>query len=171
MSVPLTLERLRELFSYDPETGVFTRLITTSRKSLAGDETRGTYMASSRRRSIYIDGRNYYSYRLAWVHFYGVWPKNLIDHINGNSDDNRIINLRDVDSSINLQNRNQKSGNQSGFLGVHYDKERKTYCAQIELNRNKFNQIRRMKRGFATPELAFQQYLEWKREIHLGNML
>jgi len=34
--------------------------------------------------------------RLAWFLYYGDWPKHTIDHINKNSLDHRIENLRDV---------------------------------------------------------------------------
>jgi hypothetical protein len=36
---------------------------------------------------------------------YGVWPTQLIDHINGDSSDNRIVNLRQTTQSENNRNR------------------------------------------------------------------
>jgi hypothetical protein len=44
-------------------------------------------------------------HRLAWFLVYGEWPIGVIDHINRDPLDNRIENLRDVDSRANSHNR------------------------------------------------------------------
>jgi hypothetical protein len=50
---------------------------------------------------------------------YGTWPKNQIDHIDGDRANNRISNLRDVSQSINQQNlKRSRVRSKSGFLGV-----------------------------------------------------
>jgi hypothetical protein len=63
----------------------------------------------------YVDGQGYISvgykgkilaaHRLAWILYYGEWPKFEIDHINRNRSDNRIENLRDVSHGKNMLNR------------------------------------------------------------------
>ena len=45
--------------------------------------------------------------RLIWKYHYGVEPKGVIDHINGDSTDNRIENLQDI---THKQNLNKKPG-------------------------------------------------------------
>jgi hypothetical protein len=47
----------------------------------------------------------------------GEWPKNEIDHINGDSLDNRWINLREATHVDNATNRHRRK-NRSGFVGV-----------------------------------------------------
>ena len=41
--------------------------------------------------------------RIIWKYHYGVEPKGVIDHINGDSTDNRIENLQDVTQGENLR--------------------------------------------------------------------
>lgn len=60
-----------------------------------------------------------------------------IDHINRNSLDNRIENLRLATKSENMQNRKKCSRNTSGIKGVYYDKFHKKYVAQLRCNGKK----------------------------------
>ena len=53
-------------------------------------------------------GTNYGRVVYAWCT--GAWPVNQIDHINRDWSDNRIQNLRDVDSRTNIQNRKDFNG-------------------------------------------------------------
>lgn len=64
-------------------------------------------------------------------------PKNglQIDHINGNKLDNRRKNLRVVTDQQNKCNRGKISSNTSGYKGVTWRKDRKTWHAQIQINR------------------------------------
>ena len=67
----LTPERLKELYLYDPETGAFTRTATRGRwrrGDVAGSVTAYGYL------SIRIDGKAYYSHRLAWLYMAGAFP-------------------------------------------------------------------------------------------------
>jgi hypothetical protein len=50
---------------------------------------------------------------------YGVWPTQLIDHINGDRADNRIVNLRQTTQSENMRNRRKSTNNTSGYVGVY----------------------------------------------------
>lgn len=58
---------------------------------------------------------------------------NVIDHINGNTLDNRIENLREATKSQNSQNRKKKLNCTSDYIGV-IKNESNTYTAKIKLS-------------------------------------
>lgn len=81
---------------------------------------------------IGFKGRIYKAHRLAWLLYYGDWPKNQIDHINGTKHDNRIENLREVSSRQNCQNRDlHRKGR---LFGCHFNKQRNKWQARIKIN-------------------------------------
>ena len=159
----LTAQRLRELIGYDPETGVFTRRVRLSNRSKMqnlGTVSNNGYFRFS------VDGRNYFSHRLAWLYMNGNWPEHDIDHINGIRNDNRIANLRAVSRALNLQNmREAKTNSHSGLLGVALD-QRGKWAASIQT----FGERTRLGR-FDTKEQAYAAYLSAKRRLHETNAL
>ena len=61
----------------------------------------------------------------------------VIDHINRNLKDNRIINLRHTTHSVNSYNKKQQSNNTSGDIGVYFDKSRMKWSADINVKNKK----------------------------------
>jgi hypothetical protein len=62
-------------------------------------------------------------------------PRSLkVDHINGNTLDNRRSNLRIVDDSVSNINRRMFSNNTSGYRGVSYAKDVNKWRASIKKN-------------------------------------
>lgn len=62
-------------------------------------------------------------------------PHKVIDHINGNSCDNRKSNLRICTQGQNVINKSFMSNNTSEFIGVSYKKDRGTYDPEIRINK------------------------------------
>lgn len=104
----ITQERLREICTYDPETGVFSGIIDRGRRYKAGD--RFGNIDKKGYLQVTIDGRCYHLHRLAWLYVYGRMPENQIDHRNGITGDNRIENLRIATRSEQNYNQRRKDG-------------------------------------------------------------
>lgn len=155
----LSAEKVRELFSYDPSTGVLTRNVKTNSNAKAGSVAGTT---SSAYITVSIDGKLYPAHRLAWLHTFGVWPAHHIDHIDGDKKNNKLANLRDVTRSTNMQNRKSaQSNNQSGLAGAM--KNGSGWMARIRVaGANKYLGT------FATAPQAHDAYLKAKRELHEG---
>jgi hypothetical protein len=111
----LTQERLKELLSYDPLTGVFLWKVAKKHGGCVGD------VAGSKNSQGYIvigaDGKHYKAHRLAWLYHYGEIPKE-IDHANLDKSDNRISNLRPATRSQNRSNIRAYKNSASGQKGV-----------------------------------------------------
>jgi len=131
----LTQERLKIVLNYDPDTGLFTRRITLSSRAKAGQICSGMHCEGYLR--ISIDYERYLAHRLVWLYVYGEWPEYMIDHINGNRQDNRLCNLREATNSQNLCNQGKPANNTSGYKGVYYDKERDKWVSEIKVRKMK----------------------------------
>jgi hypothetical protein len=153
----LTAEEVRRLFNYDPDTGIFTRLVNRHRfkaGEVAGAKSDDGYI------NIKIRTKTYKAHRLAWLYVYGLFPSLQVDHINGIRSDNRISNLREVSHSGNTQNQKEaQRSNKSGFLGVSPNNRR--WKATIAVH-GEYKYLG----TFDTPELAHQAYLDAKRSLH-----
>ena len=58
-------------------------------------------------------------------------PGEFVDHVNGDKLDNRKSNLRICTIAENTRNAGARKNNKSGFKGVHFDKSRGKFTAQI----------------------------------------
>lgn len=155
----ITQEILKEFFTYNENTGLFTRIKPRGSNGLMGSIA-GTLDKSTGYWKIKINDKSYRAHRLAWLYIYGYMPKNLIDHINGNVLDNRINNLREATRTQNIQNvKCAQKDNKLGFLGV-LEKDGK-FVARITTNRK----VKHLG-TFKTPELAHEAYIQAKRQYH-----
>lgn len=155
----LTAERLRELLTYDPASGLFTRRVYRSPNAKAGDIA-GT-IDKDGYVQIQIDGKVYKAHRLAWLYMTGEWPESDIDHNDLDEGNNTWANLRPATVSQNAANCGKRPFNTSGLKGVTFDKRKGRWMAQIQVDRR----CRHL--GYHdTPELAHAAYASAAREIH-----
>lgn len=133
----LTSKRLKEVFLYDDKTGKFTWLIKKAARINIGDVAGNKHIKGYW--EICIDGKKYLAHRLAWLYMTGEWPKDQIDHKNGNKLDNRFENLREADSQNQNYNLNISKKNTSGVKGVSFDIKKGKWRIQLKTNGiNKF---------------------------------
>jgi len=130
----LTQETLKEILDYNPTTGIFTRLVSGSNRSKAGNVVGSPNGAGYLQ--VKIQRKMYQLHRLAFLFVEGYLPENDVDHMNGTVDDNRWKNLREVSRSCNMQNQQLGSANKSGFTGVFWRKQSGKWLASIQINKN-----------------------------------
>lgn len=99
------LDGVCSMLTYDPETGhlFWKRRIRRGMRTRNFDRPAGT--RSERGINIKIFGRFYKAHRIAWFLQTGNWPLGVVDHINGDWQDNRWRNLRDITTQQNIWNQ------------------------------------------------------------------
>lgn len=128
-------DEVRALVSYDPETGKFQwkesdNIVPNWNSKYAGKTAIDTDSGNGYKIGMILR-KKVYAHRLAWAVFYGEWPENEIDHINGNPLDNRIVNLRKATRQENGRNVRRHKDGASGYKGVSWSNQRGQWVAQI----------------------------------------
>lgn len=175
---PVTADQARTLLDYDPETGEFRWRARTpemfvakgqlSQETLcrmwnakyAGQLTgESTYYPGYHRLGIL--GRIYLAHRVAWLISFGEWPKEDIDHVDGNRARNVLSNLREASRAQNLQNISAKSWREGKLVGASQIRKNGRWRATISANYEIFHL------GTFDSELeAHQAYVEAKSRLH-----
>lgn len=124
----VTQERLKELYTYEPDNGVFIFNKTRGpmkQGSVAGSLNKHGYL------QMHIDGKIYLVHRMVWLYMTGEVPEMWIDHIDTVKTNNVWTNLRLVTPSVSNRNRNKSKRNSSGTVGVSWDKSIGKWYAYI----------------------------------------
>lgn len=143
--------RLHSYLRFDPESGRFFWRKKPSKRIPIGAPA--GFPTGTGQIRIELAGVRYWAHHLTWLFTYGEWPNGILDHINGNPDDNRIDNLRPADSSKNMQNSKLFCTNSSGFKGVSFCRQTQKWRASITKDTRKHCLGR-----FSTPDLAHAAY-------------
>lgn len=131
----LTQEHLKSRLSYNPETGVFIWIDPIAHNVKAGDVA--GYRATRGYRAVMIRGKGYPAHRLAFLYMTGALPEHDVDHINGDTADNRWANLRSVTAVENGRNQRLPKNNTSGVLGVSWHKQCRKWVVRIRVDGKK----------------------------------
>ena len=153
----LSPDLVKTLYSYQPETGL---LIWVGSKQPTRNGKRAGFSHPLGHRYVRVGRHNYKEHRIAWLLYYGEWPKDQIDHVNGDPSDNRIGNLRAATSSQNQANKGIQKNNSTGFKGVGFRPDR-GFFAVIKKDRKSH-----YLGSFATAEEAHFAYADAARRMH-----
>jgi len=126
-------EQLHELFEYreDNISQLLIWKIKPSPRVKIGDVA-GCFNKGDGYYQIGINLIDYKLHRLVWIYHNGDIPDGMqIDHIDGNSLNNLIENLRLATHGENQRNSKISSANTSGVKGLHWVKSRGKWRAQI----------------------------------------
>jgi len=115
----LSQSELKKHIHYNPDTGIITRILSTSNRvkvgSVCDNKNNFGYIR------VGICGRRYQAHTVIWLYMTGKFPKKQVDHMNHIRDDNRWCNLREVTSRENSLNCKLSKNNTSGFSGVSWN--------------------------------------------------
>ena len=112
--------------------------------------------AKVRYKQVRLGTRVAYVHKVIWEHVHGPVPKGMdIDHIDGNTHNNSIFNLRLLEHGQNCQNRHSaQAGSKTGIKGVSYDERGKKWKASISrqgknLYLGRFTSVEEAKKAYA----------------------
>lgn len=129
----ITQERLHEMFEY--RDGNLYRKISLGRTK-SGDKV--GFVNGKGYVAVNIDNKCIGLHRIIWMMQHGEMPL-LIDHIDGNRQNNKISNLRLADRFGNAQNKRMHRNNTSGVKGVSWHTKANKWRAQIVCNRQNYD--------------------------------
>ena len=128
----ITKDYLNYLFDYKNGELFWKNPISTKLKigQKAGSKGSNNYLKVS------INGKLYLNHRIIFMMHYGYFPK-IVDHIDNNSLNNLIENLRLATKSQNQHNANISKNNKSGIKGIYWHKANSKWKVQFKLNGKK----------------------------------
>lgn len=137
----LTQDVVKRFVDYNPETGVFTWLLR-QRESFPTKRSWSTWNARFAGKAVGAADKHGYLHttinyipiklhRLAFLCMLGRLPDGEVDHINGITNDNRWVNLRDVSHAENGRNTKRPSDNSSGVVGVSWSSRDQRWMSSI----------------------------------------
>ena len=143
----LSAQRARDLLDYNPLTGV---MVWKARdESMFEGKKKGSCARWNNRyagkragalhrgaedvlyRSVRIDNKAYLEHRVAWLIYYGRWPKDKLDHRDGNGLNNPISNLREATQKENMHNQRLRRTSSTGICGVSWRSDQNKWRAYL----------------------------------------
>ena len=154
-----SFDRVNQLFNFNFEKGIVTWKIKASRStrigSIAGCITPRGYIC------VGIGKQLLRMHRVIWFAYTGLWPPELIDHINGVPGDNRVSNLRLATYAQNNRNARLRKDNKTGFKGVNIRS-----CGKYQASCTDSRGVLKHLGLFATAAEAHSAYIECSRREH-----
>lgn len=92
------------------------------------------YHQEGNRRKMCINYKSYYESRLIFLYHHGYLP-DIVDHIDRNTENNKIENLRAATHSQNQYNKAVQKNSSSKYLGVYFHKSDKKWMVRIKVDK------------------------------------
>ena len=141
----IDIEYLKSRFEYSPESGKlqwkevsesFSSRYKSWNSKNADKEAGYLYQGY---RYVRIDGKNMLVHRICYAIYYGEFPINIIDHLDGDKLNNKILNLGASNPESNARNAKLNIKNRSGLSGVAWSDRDRVWYAQIGSGKNRVN--------------------------------
>ena len=132
----ITQEIVKHYFELKDDCLYWKNVVHLNQSKLIGQKA--GFIHSTGYRHITFMGKQHKAHRLIWLYVYGYLPKE-IDHINGDRQDNRLENLREVTRSQNQLNKSLAKNNTSGTKGVSWHKKSKSWTVRLSVNKQSKN--------------------------------
>lgn len=169
----ISIEDLRQLISYDPETGQLTWLERPLRFCKSDSEQRrwnsrcaNKEAKTTKNESGYLRLKLfdvvYKAHRVCWALYHGKWLDEglFIDHINNDPSDNRICNLRAATSSQNSKNQRKIKRKTSSLKGVFWSRKEGAWRSRLIHEGKSYNLGL-----FSDEQLAHKSYCKLAEEL------
>lgn len=126
----ITQEKVRELF--EDRNGVLVRKVASGKRgrlgSVVGWKNKDGYLFTR------VEGKLYRNHRLIWLYHHGYLPENGIDHIDRDTSNNSVDNLREASKTCNMRNSDNSVANTSGVKGVAWGNREEKWRAYMTIN-------------------------------------
>ena len=163
----LTVDRLRDLLRYDPDTGEFVWLPrqNDSREGKRWNTRYAGTVAGNKNLAngytwYHVDGNQYRGHIIAWLYMMGSFPDSDIDHKDRDGFNNKWDNLREATQSQNCANKTARVDNPTGVKGVSWEGSRNKWVASIGVNyrKIKIGRFERIEDAKAAYDAAAEKY-------------
>lgn len=160
---PLSVNEIKARLDVNCESGACYWIDATEHhKSLNGKEA-GWPKPNRHKKSYWVINFNGHSYRRSQIVFAvsnGEWPVDFVDHINGDSLDDRAVNLRPATMTQNAWNHKTRAKKSLLPMGVRATKNSRKFEARIACNKQTISIG-----TYDTPEEASAAYSKKRKEL------
>ena len=159
-----TLAWMERSFHVHPERGVLIwKAPPKNHPRMLGREAGSARPGGSGKEYVYVK-KDRHALRRGWLIYLWVhhrWPENCLDHIDGNSSNDAIANIREATVTQNAWNHKRRARRINLPMGVRLIRDSGRYEARIS-----HNKVAITIGAFDTPEAAHNAYLVKRKELY-----
>lgn len=161
----MTQDELKQLLHYDPSTGFFRWLVSTSNRSPKGSIAGGISIQSGYV-TIGVLGKRYQAHRLAVLYMKGYLPKEDVDHVDHIRSNNAWVNLREATRSENNYNRSveKERPSNTGVKGISFNSRWGRYDCGIKSATSRYRKSFSI-RDYTSQEDALLAAIAWVQAV------